>query len=545
MVNKQLLRAARNLRKKGPFLRGLLGDFSGNVAVSGRPGYFYVRVEKPGGYEVGIFPGRVRALNNLPVRIETHPVTGVQFIAGADDETIAYGGTDPGSIPAMELHGITHGWGGDDMLMWLHTMQIFPMRCQPHETVNTSVVIQAGTYYSEGVFCVLAAPLTVALSSYVPSVGHKYILLYLDSAGVAGVQDDNAQLLADLEPAPAGTFWVAAIRLAAGAGIGWQSIIDLRFLNSGVVNGGELELGTDYIVVGTGHPDAGYWTRIGTQLNALLDLTSGTGMMTRRAVSEVRAFFGVERPAFDEFRALIAWGSDPTDYLYFDAYDQTADAKTNVAYLTPAGVLWLLSNIELEAGATVDGVDVSSHDHSGAGQGGTIEFLNLGDTPSAYTGMAGRVPTVKLDETGMEFLAGGGGGATVYPIHRWYVDGALSVVDEAAGIWIVQDTFIPAYVWLYCQDPGSAGSTIIDIEKSTSNGAGWSSIFDSGGDYPELAYSAGHVASGAPDAVPLYAGTLLRLNITQVATGASSVSVQFSPVDIQPAGGLMTIMGIG
>ena len=108
MSNAELRRAMQNIRLKGALLRGLLGDFDGNIEVAGRPGYYYVRVEKPGGYEVGIFPGRVRALNNLPVRVETDPITRVQFIAGLDDQTITYSGIDPATIPAMERHALTH-----------------------------------------------------------------------------------------------------------------------------------------------------------------------------------------------------------------------------------------------------------------------------------------------------------------------------------------------------------------------------------------------------------------------------------------------------
>jgi len=534
---RDLKRAASNIRLKGQFVRGLLGDFTGTIAVDGRPGYYYVRVEKPGGYEVGIFQGRVRALYNLPVRIETHPITKQQFITGVDDELITYGGTDPATIPALDQHALTHAWGGDDMLMWLHTQQVFPLRCQPDESGGAAVVIQAGTYFSEGLFCVLAAPLAVDLSAYVPASGHKYILVYLDSAGAAGVVDDGAARLADLSPAPSGTYWVAAIRLADGTGVGWQQIVDLRFLNSGVVNGGEMELGTDYIVVGTGHPSiSGRWARLGTTLDARLDTTRGTGLLACDDTDYV--FLGIDRVASDEGRASLIWGDNSNDELWIAHYDYGSGVKTYVARLNSYGNLYVLG--------TVEGVDIANHQHSGAAEDGqAFPFLNLSDTPTAYTGQAGRVVTVNPAENGLIFTAGGGSGVEAQPVHRWHVDGALSVVDEVDGIWVVQAAFTPAYVWLYCAEPGSAGSTIIDIEKSTNNGVSWSSLFAVGGDYPELGYSAGLVAAGVPDAIVLYSGTLLRCNITQVATDAETLTVQFAPVDVQPAGGLLTIMGVG
>ena len=235
-MNQELKRAVKNVRLKGIFQRGLLGDFEGQLEVAGRTGYYYVRLEKPGGYEVGIFPGRVRPLYNLPVRIETHPLTNQQFIAGTDDETIAYGGAAPGAFPALDRHADTHGWGGDDMAMWLHTQQIFPLRCQPHATEIQSVQIQAGTYFAMGVFRVLDAPLSLDLSAEFPASGAVWVLLYLDGDATPGIVNNGATSLKNLGVAPEGGYWCAAVRLAAGAGIGWQDIVDLRFLNAGVLN---------------------------------------------------------------------------------------------------------------------------------------------------------------------------------------------------------------------------------------------------------------------------------------------------------------------
>jgi len=80
-----------------------------------------------------------------------------------------------------------------------------------------------------------------------------------------------------------------------------------------------------------------------------------------------------------------------------------------IAYIAETGgledVLTILRDGSLtpKAGAAFDGVDVSEHDHSGAGEGGTVAFLSLGDTPSAYTDQGGKVVSVKADATGLEF----------------------------------------------------------------------------------------------------------------------------------------------
>lgn len=535
MSNRDLVRAARSLRKKGNFLRGLLGDFSGTIEVLGRPGYYYVRLDKPGGYEVGVFPGRVRPLNNLPVRVETHPLTGVQYIVGPDDETLIYGGADPADVPVLDIHGDTHGWGGDDMAVWLHTQQIFPLRCQPSQTDPLSVVIQAGTFFSQGAFTVLDAPLEVSLAEYFPASGYKYVLLYMLSTGEAEIQDSSVQYLRDLVAPPEGTFWVAALRLAAGSNIGWPQIVDLRFLNSGVINAGKLKMGEDFIVVGAGHPDTNWrWVRLGTMLDALLDTTRGTGMLAVDSTDYV--FLGVDRVAADEGRASLIWGDNLNDDLWIAHYNHITGEKTYVARITPSG------NIILLDGALVDGVDVGLHDHSGeAGLGLQFPFEHLSNVPNSLAGRAGNLVTVNVAETGLVFTDPGAVSGS-HPIHRWHVDGPLAAADEVDGVWVVQSAFVPMHVWIYCEDPGTLGSTIVDIQRSTSLGNSWTTLFAIE-DMPELEAGADLVSSSKTDALLLNQGTLLRCNIVQAAVGSMGLTVQFAPVKAEDES-LMTIMGI-
>ena len=42
------------------------------------------------------------------------------------------------------------------------------------------------------------------------------------------------------------------------------------------------------------------------------------------------------------------------------------------------------------------------------GGGGVTEFIELTDVPASYTGQGSKVVAVKVDETGLEFVAGGG-----------------------------------------------------------------------------------------------------------------------------------------
>jgi len=482
MINKDLLRAARGLRRKGSFQRGLLGNGAGAVKVDGRPGYFYVRVEKPGGYEEGIFPGRVPPYYNLPVRIETHPITAVQFVAGIDNGMLAYSGTDPAEVPDTTPHAWTHEYGGPDMLAWIHTSQIFPMRAQAHESDPQSVTVQGGNYFSEGQFCVQSSPQDIDLSTYFPTSGRKYILLYIDSNGDLDVQDDDASMLADLGPAPAGMFWIAAIRLMGSGEIGWQDIVDLRFMNSGVVNGGEMEMGTDYIVVGNDHPSiSGRWTRMGSQIDDLMDTSEASGIT---AYTETDfAFFGIDDEGTDEARASIIWGDNTDDKLWFSWYSMTG-SKYEVGDLDSEGQLRLAS---LEG--TGERMLVPSDD-------GTI---------------------IAIPRT-----AGGGGSATgaVGAIHRWHVDGPLATANEIDGIWVTPNTQTYSRVWLYLRDSGSAGNTTVALEYSESGGTTWNAITTI-----TIAHDGGHVAI-TDITQRVYAGSLLRINITAVAIGSRGLTAQ-------------------
>jgi hypothetical protein len=56
---------------------------------------------------------------------------------------------------------------------------------------------------------------------------------------------------------------------------------------------------------------------------------------------------------------------------------------------------------------------------SATGQGGATTFLGLTDTPNAYSGQAGKVVTVKPNETGLEFGEGGSGEGGKSAYEQW------------------------------------------------------------------------------------------------------------------------------
>jgi len=99
----------------------------------------------------------------------------------------------------------------------------------------------------------------------------------------------------------------------------------------------------------------------------------------------------------------------------------------------------------------------------------------------------------------------------------WIIDGALAVTTDAApAIWATRPMKLAA-CYIFGDDPGSAGSTIVDINL---NGT---TIFTTSGNRPELAWddSDGWALSGDPEVIDVAIGDKLSVDIDQIATGAS------------------------
>jgi hypothetical protein len=218
-------------RPKGQRWFGLLGDHDGTVAVSGRPGWRYVRVERGVSYEVGKYRAKIPLADvaNTPVILEEDPLTGERWIVALDQVAIEasdYDGTDL----SIALHSATHGFGGRDQLQWLHMLQIYwPSRVQVKAA--QTVRVQAGVVPldNEGYMYTYAEDLD--LSSYFPGSGSKYVLIYGDKWGQIQVDDSNsATLLRELAHPPSGIA-IAAVQLTYGQALTQNDIADLRLVS--------------------------------------------------------------------------------------------------------------------------------------------------------------------------------------------------------------------------------------------------------------------------------------------------------------------------
>lgn len=110
---------------------------------------------------------------------------------------------------------------------------------------------------------------------------------------------------------------------------------------------------------------------------------------------------------------------------------------------------------------------------------------------------------------------GGSGSSDVY----FWIDGAVEAAEGVAYQVMPRDAVISS-VYLFCQQTGTSGTTIVDIHK---NGT---TIFTTQSNRPSLAYNdTDGVTSGTPDVTVVKAGDVLRLDIDSAAAGAARMAV--------------------
>lgn len=112
---------------------------------------------------------------------------------------------------------------------------------------------------------------------------------------------------------------------------------------------------------------------------------------------------------------------------------------------------------------------------------------------------------------------GSGSGAPVI----FSVDGSLAVLASAAVPYLVtQDLTVESW-YIYCEENGSASSTIVDINK---NGT---TIFTTQGNRPTLANDDVNnwAVSGTPEVTTFVEGDIISMDIDQIATGAKNMLI--------------------
>ena len=113
--------------------------------------------------------------------------------------------------------------------------------------------------------------------------------------------------------------------------------------------------------------------------------------------------------------------------------------------------------------------------------------------------------------------------------YSFAVDGRLVAATNVPNAFIVTKDVEITACYIYCKTPGTASSTIVDVNK---NGT---TIYTTQGNRPTLAYNdANGWASSVPDILTFAAGDVITLDIDAIATGAEDLVVALS---VKGAGG--------
>ena len=245
-----------------------------------------------------------------------------------------------------------------------------------------------------------------------------------------------------------------------------------------------------------------------------------------------------------EYSNTIIW--IPSQTLDLTASVPSTRSRWTLVYLLPDGTLGFADGVIRDLSLlTVADIPVPTFDHFRLGavmlwagqtqirdDGGRRDILDLRFPQSLVSGTGGSTTTTTM--------------VAVTP--RWHVDGPLAVFDEVDGVWRLGQAFEMTSVVMYLSDTGSAGTTTVDVEKSVNLGGAWSTLFPTQSNRPSIVAGSAKVDVGTPAIpAPLSAGTLLRANIEEVATGARGLTVHVFGEEgsIITSGILSAIMGAG
>lgn len=185
---------------KQPVYPALIGDGNGNVEVSGRPGYVYVRVgnEKSLGQA---FNGRVPNRNDLPVTVGYDRTAPDLFQVLTVRQVYVQAGLPV--VPEVPSHHETHEWpsvGDSDSdgsdVVFVDWRQVRNLRVSVDS--GLTVLVESAPAYVNGAWAFITEQ-SLNLSSYKPDSGARYVLVYLDDTGTIAARAGSVTTKAALD----------------------------------------------------------------------------------------------------------------------------------------------------------------------------------------------------------------------------------------------------------------------------------------------------------------------------------------------------------
>lgn len=215
------------LESKKEYRRAVLGDGNGNVLVSGRPDFVWVREDRVSNKIYQVFNKRILATEeDTPVLIGQLPWQ-PGLVQVVDIDWQAYARMDwSQTYNGVAAHAALHQWssetqkGADAVSVYMPAIQ--PLKCSA-DGLTLNVNIQPINYFNGNNFTQFAGQI-VNLATYVPIVAGKtkYVLIYLDKLSnqikvASGTEVTNNTLITPQKPdIPEDAISSAFIRLTYG-----------------------------------------------------------------------------------------------------------------------------------------------------------------------------------------------------------------------------------------------------------------------------------------------------------------------------------------
>jgi len=240
--------------------RGILGDGSGNVGVTGRPGYVNIRPRS--GASV---TGNIEA---LMVRADIPPIEGYPIIFGKDYDTDYYQVLCIDYSQSMEWlsdefirgHHTQHEMPDGFDITWIQKQQIIPMLAHPTDPATMTIKVESDYFAWHTEWKFFAGEISEDLTARVATTSAdfaRFVLVSIDGATNTLVYENGDEFFIQFPPsqtvsipAPSsGLIPVVAVYLPFGTtSLDWDNVYDVRLLFSG---GG-------YMSVGAAPRDAAY-----------------------------------------------------------------------------------------------------------------------------------------------------------------------------------------------------------------------------------------------------------------------------------------------
>lgn len=230
---------AGRFKPKPRILYAVLGDGAGNIDVTDRPGWAWVRIGGETGRLTQAINKRAPHIHNYPISVGYEDTGGRDLhVLGVNDRMF------PGNQPwdgggNVAAHATSHQFPDGADIVWLQKQQLVPLLARPADPADLTVVINADYYETTTGLWDYYDGETFDFTALLPASGSQIRALYLNRddglvysiAGPAFPSFPPVSFVTKMPTLPAGVLPIAAIFLnAAASTITFDQIFDIRMI---------------------------------------------------------------------------------------------------------------------------------------------------------------------------------------------------------------------------------------------------------------------------------------------------------------------------